>query len=97
MNKKNIIKFILDIAMAVLFITFFNKNLISFKFHIIGGYVFAAFILVHMILNKKWIINISKRLFDKKLKLRVKISYILSLFLFISIFSIIASGVLMMK
>ena len=40
MNKKNIIKFILDIAMAVLFITFFNKNLISFKFHIIGGYVF---------------------------------------------------------
>ena len=59
MNKKNIIKFILDIAMAVLFITFFNKNLISFKFHIIGGYVFAAFILVHMILNKKWIINIS--------------------------------------
>ena len=50
-----------------------------------------------MILNKKWIINISKRLFDKKLKLRVKISYILSLFLFISIFSIIASGVLMMK
>lgn len=97
MNKKNIIKFILDVAMAVLFITFFNKNLISFKFHIIGGYVFAAFILVHMILNKKWIINISKRLFDKKLKLRVKISYILSLFLFISIFSIIASGVLMMK
>ena len=65
MNKKNIIKFILDIAMAVLFITFFNKNLISFKFHIIGGYVFAAFILVHMILNKKWIINISKRLIYK--------------------------------
>lgn len=55
MNKKNIIKFILDIAMAVLFITFFNKNLISFKFHIIGGYVFAAFILVHMILNKGYV------------------------------------------
>lgn len=97
MNKKNIIKFTLDIAMAVLFITFFNKNLISFKFHIMGGYVFTAFILIHMFLNRKWIINISKRLFDKKLRLRVKISYILSVFLFISIFSIIASGVLMMK
>ncbi len=44
MNKKNIIKFILDIAMAVLFITFFNKNLISFKFHIIGGYVLQHYI-----------------------------------------------------
>lgn len=97
MNKKNIIKFTLDIAMAIFFITFFNKNLISFKFHIRGGCIFAAFILVHMILNKKWIINISKRLFDKKLKLKVKVSYILSVFLFISIFSIIASGVLMMK
>ena len=42
MNKKNIIKFTLDIAMAILFITFFNKNLISFKFHIRAGYVFAA-------------------------------------------------------
>ena len=97
MNKKNIIKFVLDIAMATLFITFFNKNLVSFKFHIISGYLFTAFIIVHLILNKKWIINITKRLFDKKLKLRTKISYILSTFLLISIFSIILSGVLMMK
>jgi len=97
MNKKNIIKFVLDIAMAILFITFFNKNLISFKFHILSGYLFAVFIIAHMVLNKKWIVNITKRLFDKKLKLRVKISYILSLLLFISIFFIIASGSLMMK
>ena len=61
MNKKNIIKFTLDIAMAILFITFFNKNLVSFKFHIIGGYVFAGFILWHMYLNRKWIKNISKK------------------------------------
>ena len=97
MNKKNIIKFTLDIAMAILFITFFNKNLVSFKFHIIGGYVFAGFILWHMYLNRKWIKNISKKLFDKKIKLRVKISYILSFILLISIFSIIVSGVMMMK
>ena len=31
MNKKNIIKFILDIAMAVLFITFFNKSFVFLK------------------------------------------------------------------
>ena len=65
MNKKNIIKFTLDIAMAVLFVTFFNKNLISFNFHIISGYIFGGFILFHLLLNRKWIINITKRLFDK--------------------------------
>lgn len=97
MNKKNITKLVLDIAMAILFITFFNKNLISFKFHIISGYIFASFILIHMILNKKWIINISKRLFDKKLKIRTKLSYMISLGLFIDITLIILSGVLMMK
>ena len=97
MNKKNIIKFTLDIAMAILFITFFNKTLLGFRFHIIGGFIFTGFILWHMCLNRKWIINISKKLFDKKIKLRVKISYILSLILLISIFSIMASGVLMMK
>lgn len=97
MNKKSITKITLDIAMAILFITFFNKNLISFKFHIISGCVFGIFILIHMILNRKWIINISKRLFDKKLKLRVKISYIISLLALISVGTIIASGILIMK
>lgn len=97
MNKKNIIKLVLDIAMTILFITFFNKNLISFKFHIISGYIFAGFILVHIILNKKWIINISKRLLDKNLKVRTKLSYMISFVLFIDITLIILSGVLMMK
>lgn len=68
MNRKNIFKLILDIVMAVLFVTFFDKNFISFKFHILSGLVFGALILMHMFLNKKWIINISKRLFDKSLK-----------------------------
>ena len=97
MNKKNIIKIILDIAMAVLFITFFNKELFGFRFHIIGGRLFALFIAVHMVLNIKWIVNITKRLFDKKLNIRIKISYIVSLLLLISIGFIIGSGVLMMK
>lgn len=97
MSKKNIIKIILDIAMVILFITFFNKNLISFKFHIRSGCIFGVLILVHMFLNRKWIVNVSKRLFDKKIKLRMKISYIISMFLLVTIFSIIVSGVLMMK
>ncbi|MGL5311939.1 MAG: DUF4405 domain-containing protein [Peptostreptococcaceae bacterium] len=97
MNKKNIMKIALDIAMAILFITFFNKNLISFKFHIRSGCIFGIFILIHMFLNRQWIINISKRLFDKKLKLRVRISYIVSLLSLVSVVLIIASGVLMMK
>lgn len=97
MNKKNIIKITLDIAMAILFVTFFNKNLISFKFHIRSGCIFGIFILIHIFFNRKWIVNISKRLFDKKLKLRVRISYIVSLLSLVSVILIIASGILMMN
>lgn len=97
MNKKNITKIILDIVMAVLFITFFNKNLISIKFHMISGVVFVIFILVHMILNRKWIYNISMRLFDKKINFRTKLSYIISLILFVLIILILFSGVYIIK
>ena len=97
MNKKNITKIVLDIVMAVLFISFFNKNLISLKFHMISGVVFGIFILIHMILNRKWIYNISIRLFDKKINLRTKLSYIISLILFISIMLILFSGIYIIK
>lgn len=97
MNKKNISKITLDIVMAILFITFFNKNLISFKFHMRSGIIFGVFILVHMALNRKWIVNITKRLFDKKINIRVKFSYLLSIVLLISIISILVSGVLIMS
>lgn len=97
MNNKNIIKITLDIVMTILFITFFNKNLISIEFHIISGCIFMVFMLIHMFLNRRLIINISKRLFDNKLKLRFKISYILSIFLFMAILVITISGMPMMK
>ena len=97
MNKKNIFKFILDLLMLALFVTFFDINLISFKFHTIGGIVFGALILIHVFLNKKWIIGITKRLFDKNLKTRTRVSYIISAVLFLVIFAIIISGILMIK
>ncbi|WP_337814205.1 hypothetical protein, partial [Intestinibacter sp.] len=82
MNKKNIFKIVLDIVMIALFITFFNKNLISFQFHIKSGMIFGALILVHIIVNRKWVVNITKRIFDKNLKARTRISYIISACLF---------------
>ncbi len=94
---KNKIKLALDIAMAILFITFFNKNLMGLRFHAVTGVVFVLFILIHLVLNRKWIVTMTKRLFDKKIKIKTKISYILSLLLVVSIGYIIVSGVMIMK
>ena len=94
---KNKIKLALDIAMAILFITFFNKNLMGLRFHAVSGVVFVLFILIHLVLNRKWIATMTKRLIDKKIKIKTKISYILSLLLVVSIGYIIVSGVMIMK
>ena len=59
MNKKNIFKIAVDIAMIALFVTFFNIGLLGFKFHVIGGIIFGALILVHIIVNRKWVVNIT--------------------------------------
>ena len=50
-----------------------------------------------IIVNRKWVVNITKRIFDKNLKARTRISYIISACLFILVFTILASGILMMK
>ena len=85
MNKKNIFKIAVDIAMIALFVTFFNIRLLGFKFHVIGGIIFGALILVHIIVNRKWVVNITKRIFDKNLKTRTRISYIISFCLLVTV------------
>lgn len=97
MNKKNIFKIALDIAMVALFVTFFNIGLVSFNFHVRGGIIFGALILVHIIVNRKWVINITKRIFDKNLKTRTRVSYIISALLLVLVCTILASGICMMK
>ena len=48
MTNKNKIKIALDICMIFLFITFFDKNFVNMKFHMLSGIIFAVFILIHM-------------------------------------------------
>ena len=97
MNKKNIFKIAVDIAMIALFVTFFNIGLLGFKFHVIGGIIFGALILVHIIVNRKCVVNITKRIFDKNLKTRTRISYIISFCLLVTVCAILVSGICIMK
>ena len=77
--------------------TFFNIRLLGFKFHVIGGIIFGALILVHIIVNRKWVVNITKRIFDKNLKTRTRISYIISFCLLVTVCAILVSGICIMK
>lgn len=98
MKKKNYIKFGLDLLMAVAFVLFFNKRVLGgLSFHEIAGLAFAAAFFTHILLNWRWVKNVSLKLFDKKLPGKTRFGYFLNLFLLVTMSFIIISGVFISK
>jgi uncharacterized protein YjeT (DUF2065 family) len=95
--KKNIVKIVLDIIMTVLLILMYSKNVISISFHEVGGLVVCGLFLIHKGLNWKWIVTVSKRLFDKSLPAKTRLGYIVNVLLFISTIFVALSGIMISK
>lgn len=83
--------------MAILFTLLFKKMLFGIKFHEIAGLVIGGVVLVHCILNSKWIKAITVKLFSKKITIRTRIMYLLDLLLLIDVVVIILSGIFISK
>lgn len=98
MKKTNILKIAFDIVMAVLFVLLFNKMAIAgLVFHEIAGLVIGAAFVIHLILNWKWIAQVTKNLFSSKTSLKTKIGYIVNVLLFIFMAVILITGIFISK
>lgn len=95
--KKSIFKAILDLIMTVLLVLMFDKMVLGLKFHEIGGLVVIVLFLVHLIGNWKWIISVSKNLFNKNIPIKTKVNYIINVLLFIDAIIILVTGILISK
>ncbi|MGC5327204.1 DUF4405 domain-containing protein [Brevibacillus sp. SYSU BS000544] len=95
--EKNRWKFWFDIVLAILFGLLFTPEVTSLAFHEIAGLVWGAAILGHICVNKDWVIGISKKIFDKKIKGKTKFSSILTLVLFMDMVIIMISGLFISK
>ena len=95
---KNRIKIILDAVMALVFAVLFNKMALGGQtFHEIAGLAVGAFIAFHMVLNWAWLKGVTKKLFDRKLPDRTKLTYLVDILLLLSILFIIITGILISK
>lgn len=84
--------------MAVLFVLFFNKSVLGGQpFHEIAGLVFAVMYFTHILLNWKWVVNVTCKIFDRKLQWNLRGSYALNLLLLICMTFVIISGILISK
>src|SRR4051812_26927565 len=92
--KTNQFKFKFDIGIGVIFALLFVPAVTSLAFHEIASIVLGAALILHVLLNKKWIIGVSKKLFSKNINRKTRLSYILNIILFIDMFIIMISGLL---
>ena len=99
MNKNNIIKYVLDIALAVGFMLMYDKMAIGINLHeLLGlGIGIGIGVIIHLILNYKWIIGISKKLFSNKLNNRTRVIYIINLLLVVCMVLIMVGGIFISK
>lgn len=98
MKKSIYFRFIMDIAMGIVFALFFNHKILGgLTYHETAGLVIGVAVVVHLIFNRKWIKHVSKALFDKKIPSRTKVGWIVDLLLLIDMFLIILSGIAISK
>src|SRR5574344_553446 len=91
--KKNTLRIIVDIVMFLLFTLMFKKAVISLTFHEAGGLAICLVFVFHLIINYKWIINITKRLFSPIIPVRTKLCYAIDFGLLICFFGVLISGI----
>lgn len=98
MKKINYVKITLDILMALVFVLLFNKNAISgISFHEIAGLTLGLAFIIHIIINFKWVKQITIKFFNSKIKLKTRIGYIIDLLLLIDMALIIGTGISISK
>ena len=86
-----------DLILLILMILLYKKNIISMSFHEIGGLILFGLFVIHLLFNRKWIKSITKRLFDKSIPIKTRISYILNILLVICWSLVIISGIFISK
>ncbi len=85
-------KIIIDMLLFIITIALFNIGLVGNLMHEILGTVMAILIVVHIILNFKWIKQVTKNF--KKTNAKTKIMYIVDIFIMIIYLGTIICGIL---
>lgn len=98
MKKTDYIKFTLDLLMGIIFAFLFNKTVFGgMAFHEIAGLAIGFAVIIHLILNLKWIKNVTSAILKKETPIKTKIGYVVNLLLLLDILTIIISGICISK
>ena len=91
--KKSILKMSLDIVMIIVLVLLYNSHVANLIFHEVAGLLVCGLFVIHCLLNRKWIIDVSKKLCSKSLPFKTKFGYSLNILLCITFIILIISGI----
>ncbi len=91
------IKIILDVIMIILMLLLMNLQITGLNIHEILGIIIFALFILHKVLNKKWIMAMSKNIFNKNVKMKTKVMYWLDVILLIVLTINVLTGILISK
>ena len=97
MKKMNRIKFALDIILLVLLLLMYKKDVLGISFHELGGILLCGLFIIHKLLNIKWIIATTGRLFSKKISRRLKLNWLIDVLQLLCFTYILVSGIFISK
>ncbi|MGG6431147.1 DUF4405 domain-containing protein [Anoxybacillus sp. D401a] len=98
MLKKNIIKIILDVSLAMTFVLLMNPRVFNgLPFHEVAGLVIGVAVLIHIGLNYKWVVNTAKNIFNRSFSRKARFGFLLNVLLLFSMTAIILTGFLISK
>ena len=92
--KKTMIKFSLDIVLAITFILIFNLGATGIAFHEIASIALGIIIIVHVLLKWRWVEGITKKIFSKNIPGKTKFSYMMNILLLVNMAIAMISGLL---
>lgn len=88
-------KIILDFIMLILFLILYKTSIISLGLHELIGLFLFLVIIIHLVFNKKWIVNTTKKFLKLSKKNRIK--YIVDFLLLICFIGITLTGIRISK
>lgn len=91
------VKIALDVVMCLVLVLLYKAKVLTLTFHEVAGLAILGLFAIHCLLNRKWVVNVGRRLFSPQTPLRTKVSYWLAIALAVDFVLIVVSGVFISK
>jgi hypothetical protein len=97
MKKMNRLKLALDALMLIVLLLMYKKDVLGPSFHEIGGMAVCGLFIIHKLLNGKWILAVSGKLFSSKIAWRQKLHWLIDFLMLLCFAYILVSGIFISK